>query len=478
MYLAASTAIHRSTHVPKSRFWRELAVLILALVLAAIALEPASAKPRFSALAVDARTGKILFSSDADGLRHPASLTKVMTLYLLFEDLESGKIKLDTGLRVSRRASGMAPSKLGLKPGTSIAVEDAIKALITKSANDVAAVIAENLGGSEAEFAQRMTRTARRLGMSKTVFRNASGLPNPQQVTTARDMATLGLRIQRDFPQYYPYFRISQFSYRGRVYKTHNKLIGRYDGTDGIKTGYIAASGFNLTSSVRRGAKRVVGVVIGAKSGSSRNAYMMKMLDKAFAKASEGKTIAALAGSSKGAIDPLVAKKQRSKPSDETATAAVEPGPPAQEAPAVELPGPKETAVLEAKIADVVEGDNEDAAEQREDGAANALPENLPFAVKQETQAEAASFPAGPNSWAIQVGAYPSKIDAQTELSRIRKGTGEVLKGKQAFTVQVQRGEETIYRARFSGFTETAAKSACRKLAAQGFTCLALSPQS
>jgi D-alanyl-D-alanine carboxypeptidase len=477
MYLTASTAIHRSTRVQHPHLWRELAVLILALMLAAMAFEPASAKPRFSALAVDARNGKILFSSDADGLRHPASLTKVMTLYLLFEDLESGKIKLDTKLRVSKRASGMAPSKLGLKPGSSIAVEDAIKALITKSANDVAAVVAENLGGSEAEFAQRMTRTARKIGMSKSVFRNASGLPNPQQVTTARDMATLGLRIQRDFPQYYPYFRISQFSYRGRVYKTHNKLIGRYDGTDGIKTGYIAASGFNLTSSVRRGAKRVVGVVLGAKSGSSRNAYMMKMLDKAFPKASEGKTIAALAGSSKGAIDPLAAKKKPSQASESVAAAA-EPDPPAKEVPAAELPGPKETAVLEAKIADVVEGDNEDAAEQREDGEADALPENLPFAVKQETETGAASFPAGPKSWAIQVGTYPSKTDAQTELNRIRQGTGEVLKGKQAFTVQVQRGEETIYRARFSGFTETAAKSACRKLAAQGFTCLALSPQS
>ena len=190
-------------------------ILFTTLVLSCLVLlgnlQPAAAKAQFSAIAVDARTGKILFSSDIDGQRHPASLTKVMTLYVLFQDLKAGRLKLTSDLKVSNRAASMQPSKLGLKPGSTIAVEDAIRALVTRSANDVAATIGENLEGTEANFAARMTRTARAIGMSKTTFKNASGLPNPAQVTTARDFATLSLRIQRDFPEYYPYFRISSF---------------------------------------------------------------------------------------------------------------------------------------------------------------------------------------------------------------------------------------------------------------------------
>src|SRR4029079_19716478 len=176
--------------------------------------------------------------------------------------------------------------------GQTIAVEDAIKGLVTKSANDAASVIAENLSLNEAAFAVKMNRKARELGMAHTVFRNASGLPDPRQVTTARDMATLSLRIQRDFPQYYPYFRTMSFRFNGKVIKTHNRLLGRFAGTDGIKTGYIRASGFNLTSSVKRGDKRIIGVVMGARSGGVRNAYMMSMLDRVIPKCKPGKTLA------------------------------------------------------------------------------------------------------------------------------------------------------------------------------------------
>ena len=203
---------------------------------------------------------------------------------------------------MSARAAGMAPSKLGVKAGKSITVETAIRALVVKSANDVAAAVAENIEGSEKDFARRMTRTARSIGMSRTTFANASGLPNPTQVTTARDMATLGLRLMRDFPQYYPYFRTRSFVYQGRTITGHNRLLASYDGTDGIKTGYINASGFNLVSSVRRGDKRLVGVVMGGRTGASRDAYMKKMLTQHFGKARGGKTIAAIAGSSRGAI--------------------------------------------------------------------------------------------------------------------------------------------------------------------------------
>ncbi len=179
-------------------------------------------------------------------------------------------------------------------------MQQAIYSLVIKSANDVASAVAENLGGTESNFAKRMTQTARRLGMSKTTYVNASGLPNPRQITTARDQATLGLRLMRDFPQYYPYFRATQFVFNGKVVKTHNRLLGRFNGADGIKTGYINASGFNLVSSAKRGNKRLVGVVLGGKTGGSRDRYMMTMLDAAFGKAKDGKTVAAKAGSSEG----------------------------------------------------------------------------------------------------------------------------------------------------------------------------------
>ncbi|MEI7598841.1 MAG: D-alanyl-D-alanine carboxypeptidase family protein, partial [Aestuariivirga sp.] len=302
-----------------------------AAVALAVGLIPATvhAAPQFSALTIDARNGKVLYANDIDGIRHPASLTKMMTLYLLFQDLSAGKLTMNSPITVSARCTGMAPSKLGVKAGQSITAETATRALVVKSANDIACAVAETLGGTESAFAQRMTRTARGLGMSRTLFLNASGLPNPRQVTSARDMATLGLRLMRDYPQYYPYFRTRSFVYQGKTIKGHNRLLGAYEGTDGIKTGYVAASGFNLVTSVRRGEKRLVGVVLGGKSGASRDAYMKQMLSKYFDDATNGGTIAAYAGSSKGA-----------KSTDETQTASAED---AAEA-ATTKPARKETA--------------------------------------------------------------------------------------------------------------------------------------
>ena len=264
--------------------------------------EPSRAAGGFSAVTVDARSGKVLFSVEPDSQRYPASLTKVMTLYIVFQELKAGRLKLNSPLTASHYSAGRPPSRLGLKAGEKITVENAIKALVTRSANDVAATIGENISGSEKAFAVRMTKTARALGMTRSTFRNASGLPDSKQVTTARDMATLSLRIQRDFPQYYPYFRISSFTYKGTVIRTHNRLLGRFAGTDGIKTGYINASGFNLTSSVARSGKRLVGVVMGARTGASRNKYMMTMLEKQFRNASASKTnvIAAMCGTPPG----------------------------------------------------------------------------------------------------------------------------------------------------------------------------------
>jgi len=253
-----------------------------------------SYSPAFSSIIVDANSGGTLQATSADSLRHPASLTKIMTLYLLFERLESGKLKLDSPMDVSVHASQQAPTKLGLRPGQTIRVEDAIKGLVTRSANDAAVVIAETIGGDEDDFAKAMTRKARALGMSKTTYKNASGLPDDDQVTTARDQATLGRAIQDRFPKYYRYFATEAFNYKGHSIRNHNKLLGRVEGVDGIKTGYTRASGFNLVTSMKRGNRYVVGVVMGGRSGGSRDAIMRNLLAEHLDEAATRRTVAAI----------------------------------------------------------------------------------------------------------------------------------------------------------------------------------------
>ena len=258
-----------------------------------VAKQP-SYSPQFSSIIVDANSGATLTANNPDATRFPASLTKIMTLYLLFERLESGKLKLDSELDVSEHASEQAPTKLGLRPGQTIKVEDAIKGLVTRSANDASVVIAEAISGDEEDFAKLMTRKARALGMSKTVYRNANGLPNSEQVTTARDQATLGRAIQERFPKYYRYFATSTFVYRGHAIRNHNRLLGNVEGVDGIKTGYTRASGFNLVTSMRRGNRHLVGVVLGGRSGGSRDAIMRNLLAENLAKGATDRTVAAI----------------------------------------------------------------------------------------------------------------------------------------------------------------------------------------
>jgi D-alanyl-D-alanine carboxypeptidase len=254
-----------------------------------------SYSPAFSSIIVDGNSGATLSANNPDASRHPASLTKIMTLYLLFERLESGKMKLDTEMPVSEHASEQAPTKLDLRPGQTIAVEDAIKGLVTRSANDAAVVIAEAIAGDEDDFAKLMTRKARALGMVRTVYRNASGLPDDDQVTTARDQSTLGRAIQDRFPRYYRYFSTSAFNYHGHSIRNHNHLLGSVEGVDGIKTGYTRASGFNLVTSMRRGNRHLVGVVMGGRSGGSRDAIMRNLLAENLEKAASKRTVAAIA---------------------------------------------------------------------------------------------------------------------------------------------------------------------------------------
>ncbi|MTW17354.1 peptidase M15 [Rhodoplanes serenus] len=287
-----------------TRGFRSVAVGLLAGVAAvAFTLDTADARgrrhrvakgggynPPYAAIVVDANSGQILHAAEADGIRHPASLTKIMTLYLLFERMEAGKIRPDTPLKVSAHAASQSPTKLGLKPGQTITADEAIRGLVTRSANDAAVVIAEALAGDEDDFAKLMTRKARALGMSRTVYMNASGLPNSAQVTTARDQAILGRAIQERFPAQYRYFSISSFAFRGTTIRNHNRLLGSVQGVDGIKTGYVRASGFNLVSSMKRNNRHLVAVVLGGASAGARDARMRSLLEKHIAEASTRRT--------------------------------------------------------------------------------------------------------------------------------------------------------------------------------------------
>ena len=260
--------------------------ILLGFALFAFTSQPAFAKEnkKYASIVMDADTGVILHQRHADKKLHPASLTKVMTLLMLFEALEQGKVNLNTRIRMSSHAASMVPSKIGLKPGSSIKVKDAINALVTKSANDVAVAIAEHLGRSEKSFAQMMTRKARYIGMRSTTFRNASGLHDPKQISTARDMALLAQYVINRYPSYYKYYNRQNFTYRGATYRNHNRLLGKYRGMDGMKTGYIRASGFNLVASAVRNNQRIIGVVFGGRSGKTRNDHMANLLDKGFLK--------------------------------------------------------------------------------------------------------------------------------------------------------------------------------------------------
>lgn len=253
-------------------------------LIALVSLNWNPAAARYASIVVDGKSGRVLHAINPDTKKHPASLAKMMTLYLVFEALDKGKLKLNQSLHVSRVAASRSPSKLGLKYRERIKVRDVIGALITKSANDAATVIAEALAGTERKFGRKMTKKARALGMFRTTFRNASGLPHYQQRSTARDMATLSRAIIRDFPNHYQRFSRQSFNFRGRTFRNHNKLLTRYNGTDGIKTGYIRASGFNLAASAERNGRRIVAVVFGGKSPKWRDQHIARLMDRGFAR--------------------------------------------------------------------------------------------------------------------------------------------------------------------------------------------------
>ena len=414
------TLFHRiesPTPRPASLF-RILAGLAAAAFLTFAAAGPAQA--RYASIVVDFETGRVLQEQGADERRHPASLTKMMTLYLIFEALDQKQITLDTRWTVSAHAAGQAPTKLGLEEGDRIRVKDVILGLVTRSANDAAAVAAEGLGGTEAKFAETMTRRARQIGMASTVFQNASGLPNTAQITTARDMATLGQQLIKRFPHHYHYFSTTEFVYEGRTFANHNRLMRWYEGADGIKTGFTNASGFNLVASAVRDGRRIVGAVIGGPNPTERDQYMGKLLDASFSRT--------------GTL-PVAQQPQ-------TATT------PRQVASAAKAPAAKKPAPAEAKP----------AATKRETGQAIH-------------KAEAAE-------WSIQVGAFNQRVLARKAAEEaVRVAQRHVADAEiQILGPANPARSAASHRARLTGLTQSQARAACRVLDARDMDCMIVGP--
>ena len=402
-----------------------------------------------AAIVVDMNSGRILYEQASTIPRAPASLTKMMTLYVLFSYMRAGAVSPDSELVVTPYAASQAPTKLNLKPGATIRAADAVNALVTLSANDAAVTIAENLAGTEQNFARVMTRKAQELGMMSTLFRNASGLPNDEQVTTARDMAVLAQDLIRDFPEYYGCFQTRYFAYHGRRYRNHNRLLFGYKGTDGIKTGYTRAAGFNLTASVRRDDKHLVAVVLGGRTGGRRDAAMRALLDQSFPQA-----VAA-----------------RPKPAETTPLVA------SLETPAFPAPPARPSSV----------------AKKRAFALASAAPTAEPVSLGQDAAPTTAKLapapvevaaeltPTGPTKSAdalgpyhVQVGAFTSQAEAESRLGEVQGRASSVVDGHQPIAVIFQKDDTQWYRARFAGFSQDSAKSTCAQLKRMSFDCVVM----
>ncbi|KJF73507.1 D-alanyl-D-alanine carboxypeptidase [Agrobacterium arsenijevicii] len=420
-------------------------VFALTFFCAILSLQASPANAGYAHFIMDANTGKVLAAQNADVLNHPASLTKMMTLYMTFEALHAGRLRWNQKITMSKNGAATIPSKLYVRQGQTFTVREAVYGMIVKSANDMAEGMGDHLGGSEARFAEMMTRKARQLGMTKTVFRNASGLPSKSQVTTARDMARLGLALQRDFPKEYGLFAMESFSFRGKRIRGHNNLMYRYNGMDGIKTGYTNASGFNLVSAINDNGRRVVGVVLGGKTARSRDAQMAALLDKAMPQASSGR------GNTQ-----LVASANVSRTFDAVPPASITPK-------AVPLPmfAERRTDPIAMQIATA----NSQMADMIQ---VSAIPKPAPAAPS-----------AGQRSrWEVQIAATDSEAAARSLLANARSNIAGSYAGIAPYTEAVQSGSATLYRARFTGFEDqSSAVSACKELKAQSYACVVMNSE-
>ena len=406
--------INFQTYNKKNNF-HLLFVTLLSLFLFTLSIPYAKANNKYASIIVEEHSGKVLFSRNADSFRFPASMAKVMTMYILFQELDKGSISLSTKLKISSRAAGQPPSKLGIKKNGTISVNNAILALVTKSANDVATAIAEKISGTEIMFAKRMTKTAKSLGMKKTTFMNASGLHNRSQKTTARDMATLAIAIKKDFSHHYHYFKTKKFKWNGKSYRNHNKLLKSYSGTDGIKTGYIDASGYNLMASVERKGVSLIGIVFGGKSGSRRDVHLMGLFNKTFPRAKTPNII--------------MVDAPKLRPTK------------------VNISKPALKPILENTL------------------AINDLPLSKPTPINSDIYETE-------NNWGIQIGTYSKKVTAHLIALQARRVASELLKMLPAELTPIHVDGSYAWRVRFNELDESAARNICSQLLSKDISCI------
>lgn len=466
---------------------RAAAVAFLSLM----AGTPAAQAAGRAALVIDGNTGQDLHAREADRPLYPASLTKMMTLYIVFDLIEQKRISNATSIHVTARCAAQPPSSLDLEAGSALPLREAVLALIVKSANDVACAIGENLAGSEDKFAQLMTARARQLGMRATTFRNASGLPDPSQVTTARDMVTLAMRLAHDFPEHYKLFATREFSHNGKSHRSHNSLLHGFEGTDGIKTGYTRASGFNLVSSVRRGQKHVIGVVMGGVTAAQRNSTMRALLTQGLGRAramAKPMLVSRPALVSPALVSPalvapaLVAQgptpdkppvPRRVAPATDRATPAASIAPAAalvRSTASGQAPG-RPPATLQDQVA---KGAVPQVGDNVATARASVQPAGLGARAIPAPPVAAQAHAASAGSFQVQIGAFSTVAEAQKQLQAVSERAGTVLSGHPPLTIPVAMSNVQFIRARFAGFHEAKAKAACVTLRQQKIECVVM----
>ena len=412
---------------------RTVSLYTLAGAIVAFSSTSASSATKHATYVLDANSGKVLHSTHGNATRYPASLTKMMTLYVVFDMIKAKRLSLDSRLLITRRAAAQQPSKLGVKAGTRIPMRTAILSLITKSANDVAVAVAENLAGTEEKFARYMTWRARQIGMKNTTFKNASGLTAKGQLTTAKDMATLGLRLSQDHPKLFRLFRTKYFRHAGKRYKNHNSLLFNYAGTEGIKTGYTRASGFNLVTSVRKGKRHVIAVVMGGKTAKKRDATMRALLRANIRRASTRKR-----------------KLRRKVPKPQLVAQA--------------QPIRKVRKITKTRV----NGLSKNQAVRKVTRDVGTVP-------SPEIAVQTASAPYKANGpYHVQVGSHLSEASAQRQLRDIMERASGIVGAHKPVMLTFDRNDQRWYRARFSGFSKSAARDACQDLKSRKIDCIVM----
>ena len=521
----------------RAAFLRALAAVLIALAVSAHATAPAHAIDnlrKYAGIVVDAKSGKVLYEEAADSRRYPASVAKVMTLYVLFQELSAGNLKLSTKMTVSKHAAAAVPTKLGLRAGATITVEDAIKSLVTLSANDMARVIAEHISGTESKFAERMTATARAMGMRNTTYRNASGLPDGGQVTTVRDQAILGIAIYQHFPSYYEFFQTRSFSYGKKTYGNHNRVLGYMGAVDGIKTGYINAAGSNLLTAARKNGRHIVVVAFGFNSAGSRDEKVRQLVASYLPKGRSGTYLAQVPiPGRQGNVQVAVAQSPSSGPvfvkpmplpgfrlaqlvaanGAQPQAPAIQPMPDVIVASTAPQPAPMPA---DLGLQPAVQAANTLAAPSQAPQPAYpsqdiigawlsesynlgappaALGQTVPSAPLgiQPPANVGAPAPAGqpvdlltsgsvqtaeadlpPGGWVVQIGAGPSEGSARAMLSDAAGKVGK-LGDFRSYVERFDKNGQTFYRARFVGFGgRDDATALCDQLKQQDLSCLAM----